>query len=253
VNLRAAAAALDVHYQTAYGWVRDGILPARMLGGAYEIEPEAVAALLAQRNAPRPPAPPPVHVRDWDAQAERLYLLLRAGDELGARARLERLESIDTVTICDCLLSPALRRIGEAWAAGEISVAEEHRAAAICERLLAARAGHRPGRPRGVAVVAAPPREGHGLPSVMAAAALRDDCWRVNHLGVGVPPDDLVTLALAVRADLAVLPVTLPTAAAAGERLAIRLRGEGVPTLVGRPGAALQELVETARTVTGHR
>ena len=249
MDLRQAAAALDVHYQTAYGWVRDGTLPARMLGGIYDIEPDAVAALRAERSTPRPPAPP-VHVQDWNAQAERRYRLLREGDELGARARLERLDGIDTVTVCDCMISPAMRRIGDAWAAGEISVAEEHRAAAICERLLARRTGHRPGRPRGVAVVATPPREGHGLPAVMAAAVLRDDHWRVNHLGVGVPTDDLVTLAHAVRADLAVLPVTWPEAAPAAKRLAARLRREAVPTLIGRPGATLEELVESARTVT---
>ena len=249
MDLRQAAAELDVHYQTAYGWVRDGTLPARMLGGTYEIEPEAVAALRAERSTPRTRAPS-VHVRDWDAQAERLSRLLLAGDELGARARLDRLDSIDTVTVCDCMISPALRRVGDAWAVGKISVAEEHRAAAICERLLARRTSYRPGRPRGVAVVATPPREGHGLPAVMAAAVLRDDHWRVNHLGVGVPPDDLVALADAVRADLAVLPVTMPEAAPAAERLAARLRGAAVPTLVGRPGATLEELVESARTVT---
>ena len=248
MDLREAAEELGVHYQTAYGWVRDGRLAARKLGRGYEVDRSAVAAVLAERARPRRPGP--VRVRDWGAQVDRLVSHLRAGDELGARAQLQRFDGVDTVTVGDCLIGPALHRIGLAWEAGELSVAEEHRAAAICERLLARRATPQPGRPRGVAVVATPPREAHGLPALMAAAALRADHWRVNHLGVGVPPDDLLLLAAAVRADLAVLPVTMPEAAAAGERLAARLRKERIPTLVGRPGASLQELVESARTVT---
>ena len=253
MDLQGAAGELGVHYQTAYGWVRDGTLPAQKRGGSYEVDPDAVAALRSERERPRTATGRPVRVRDWDPKVDRLYDRLAAGDELGARAVLERLDDVDSVTVCDNLIAPAMRRVGDAWAAGYLSVAEEHRAAAICERLLARRAGNRPGRPRGVAVVATPPREEHGLPAVMAAAALRDDHWRVNHLGVGVPPDDLVALAKAVEADLAVLPVTLPYAAAAGERLAARLRREGIPTLVGRPRATLDELIERARTVAPHQ
>jgi excisionase family DNA binding protein len=248
VDLRQAAQELGVHYQTAYGWVRDGTLSARKLTRSYEVDRGAVDALLADRARPRRRGP--TRVRDWGAQVESLVSLLRAGDELGARAQLQRLDGVDSVTVGDCLIGPALHRIGLAWEAGELSVAEEHRAAAICERLLARRVAAQPGRPRGVAVVATPPREGHGLPALMAAAALRADHWRVNHLGVGVPPDDLVLLAAAVRADVAVLPVTMPDAAPAAERLAARLRKERIPTLVGRPGATLDELVESARAVT---
>ena len=73
----------------------------------------------------------------------------------------------------------------EKWARGEVSIAVEHRAAAICERLIAVRAHQPQGRPRGIAVVSPPPGERHGLPSLMAAACLRDDRWLVHHLAQG--------------------------------------------------------------------
>jgi excisionase family DNA binding protein len=37
MDLREAAGALGVHYQTAYGWVRQGVLPARKVGRGYEV------------------------------------------------------------------------------------------------------------------------------------------------------------------------------------------------------------------------
>jgi hypothetical protein len=37
--------------------------------------------------------------------------------------------------LCERIIAPALRRVGEDWAAGTVTVAAEHRASAICERL----------------------------------------------------------------------------------------------------------------------
>src|SRR5438128_1443270 len=81
----------------------------------------------------------------------------------------------------ELVVAPALRRIGDDWAAGKVSIAQEHRASAICERLIALHAGQPGGRPRGRAVVATPPGERHGLPALMAAACLREDRWLVHH------------------------------------------------------------------------
>ena len=70
---------------------------------------------------------------------------------------------------------------------------------------------------------------------------------------LAVPSTDLLVMADALRADLTVLSVTTSERAAAAGRLAGRLRSTGVPTLVGRPGATVAELVESARSVTAHR
>ena len=81
---------LGVHYQTAYAWVREGVLPARKVGRGYEISAADARALAARRRQGAQPATP-IHVRDWAAQSLRLYEALAAGDETLARQRLSQL------------------------------------------------------------------------------------------------------------------------------------------------------------------
>ena len=153
MQLREAAETLGVHYQTAYGWVREGVLPARKVGRGYEVSDEDVRALRARRDLGREPARE-VRVRDWPAQASRLYEAIAGGEETQARAGLERLAgSVPLADLCQRVIGPALRRVGDDWAAGRVSIAQEHRASAICERLIAVHARQPAGRPRGIAVV----------------------------------------------------------------------------------------------------
>ena len=49
MQLRDAAEMLGVHYQTAYAWVREGVLPARKTGRGYEVSEGDVSALAARR------------------------------------------------------------------------------------------------------------------------------------------------------------------------------------------------------------
>src|SRR6185437_6228320 len=90
MQLSDAADTLGVHYQTAYGWVRQGTLPARKTPRGYELSESDVRALAARRAAGREPRRT-VRVRDWAAQADRLYAALVAGDETRARHDLARL------------------------------------------------------------------------------------------------------------------------------------------------------------------
>src|SRR5258706_5529876 len=127
--LRGAADTLGVHYQTAYGWVRQGLLPARKIGRGYQIRDEDVAAFAARRRLGQQPART-IHVRDWTAQAGRLYAALADGEETLARQRLERLAGGGTLSDpCDHLIAPALRHIPADWAAGRVSPPQEHPAA----------------------------------------------------------------------------------------------------------------------------
>ncbi|MGI9008209.1 MAG: B12-binding domain-containing protein [Streptosporangiaceae bacterium] len=246
MRLNEAADQLGVHYQTAYGWVRSGQLPARKIRRGYEVSEADVRALAEQRAAGRAPAAH-IKVRDWAAQADRLYDAIVDGQETQARRATERLAGHISITdLCDRVIAPALRKIGDGWQAGLISIAREHRATAICERLIAMHATAPAGRPRGVAVVATPPGERHGLPALMAAACLRENRWQVHHLAADLPAAEISALAAQVGADLVVLSTTGHDSAEVARQVADRVHAAApaATVLIGHPGQTLGSLAD---------
>ncbi len=249
MQLRDAAEALGVHYQTAYGWVRQGTLAARKTPRGYEVSDGDVRELAARRAAGAEPRRE-IQVRDWAAQADQLYEALVTGDELKARHHFGRLaDGAGAIELCDLVLAPALRRVGAEWAAGGLSIAQEHRATAMCERLVGARVQQPRGRPRGVAVTATPPGERHGLPALMAAACLREDHWKVHHLAADLPVAEVIGLTESTGASLVVLSSATPAAARLARQAAVQIGQQlpGVRVLAGRPGDTLTRLRELAR------
>lgn len=243
MQLQEAADALGVHYQTAYAWVREGRLPARKHGRGYEIGDEDVRALAAARNQGSEPRRE-LRVRDWPAQADGLYEAIVGGDETYVRRWFARLaDGVPVVDLCERVIAPALRRIGDDWASGHVSIAQEHRATAICERLIAAHANQPTGRPRGTAIATTPPGERHGLPALMAAACLREDRWIVHHLGADIPVAETLGLAREEHANLVVFSCTTAPAEPQSGGLG------GPAILIGRPGDPLTRLVELARAI----
>ncbi len=248
MNLHDVAAYLGVHYQTVYRWVRDGSLVAtKHPSSGYEVLEDDLTRFADARTAGT--APPRLQVRDWEHQIERLLSAFVVGDEGGARTIVERLTegSVSVLELCERLLAPCMAKIGEQWHRGEISVAVEHRATAICERLLARISTHPSGRPRGTAVIASPLGDLHAMPSTMAALVLREDRWRIHHLGANVPHADVVELVEDVDADLVVISLTSSDAEANAVELLRQLTKNGRRILIGRPGDALSSLVELAR------
>lgn len=244
MRLQEAADMLGVHYQTAYGWVRGGRLQARLVAGGYDIAESDLRAFSAERQAGRKPART-IQVRDWSSQARKLYQAIVDGRETAVRRALERLAGHVTMTdLCDRVIAPALRRVGEEWQLGRVSIAQEHRATAICERLVAAYSAQPAGRPRGTVLVTTPQGERHAMPALMAAACLRENHWNVHHLGSDLPAREVSALAAAVGADL----VVLSTATAAGASQAaqanqlLRDTDPGIVVLIGHAGDTLDDL-----------
>lgn len=254
VDLADAALRLGVHYQTAYRWVREGRLPAVRVRGRYRLATADVDAFARARDEPRDLGPERGR-RSWGRLAKRFLDALRAGDERTAAEVVQRLHAQrePLVEVLDRVVVPGLRRVGEAWAEGSMTVADEHRASEIVERVLATVDRRRPGRPRGTAVVAAPVGEHHGLPVAMAAAVLRADGWSVEHLGRDVPLDDLADFCARHRPDLVVLTATLPASRTAALAARDRLAGAGHAVLVGGAGRSLGDLVSLAREARDER
>ncbi|HTX85491.1 MAG TPA: B12-binding domain-containing protein [Streptosporangiaceae bacterium] len=185
------------------------------------------------------------------AAADQFYEAIVAGEAELANTRLEAIAAdVPFIEICERVVAPALRRIGDEWAEDDVSIAVEHRASAICERLVAPLAARQPrGRPRGLAVTATPPGERHGLPSLMAQGTLREDHWLVQHLATDLPEGEVGRLAGDVAARLVVLSAVTEEGAQRGAEEAARLAQANPSLLVlsGRPGESLYDLRELTR------
>ncbi len=127
---------------------------------------------------------------------------LLAGDEAGAWGVVETATAAgaDPAEVLTSLVAPALERIGAQWAAGELSVADEHRATAVAHRLVA-RLGPsfvRPGRRRGTVVLGSVAGDRHALPTAMLGDLLRGERFEVVDLGPDTPAESFVATAVAV-------------------------------------------------------
>ncbi|MEM8618702.1 MAG: B12-binding domain-containing protein [Actinomycetota bacterium] len=249
IDLQAAADRIGVHYQTAYRWVRSGKLPAHLIDGSYRIDPTDLDALEARRRTPsarRPPSGDRLR-----RQSQRLYDALVAGDETSVRRITSRLldEGTPIVDLIQDVIVPPLRDIGAAWHSGQLSIWVEHRASAIVERVLGEVAPNPRGRRRGRAVVAAVSGDLHSLPTTMAAVALRDDNWHVDHFGADMPQEELLDYCASNVVDVVVLSSTNPDTASLAESTAVELGARGTAAIVGAPGSTLLRLRAEAREI----
>jgi excisionase family DNA binding protein len=217
LSLQEAADELGVHYMTAYRYVRTGRLPAVKDGAQWWVRP----AELSRFAAAQAKAPPRRRGGRRTDYASRLVEPLVHGDELGAwtivQGALASGIGLDELYLT--VLGPAMREIGDRWAAGRVSVAMEHSATAVMHRLIG-RLGpgmRRRGRTKGTVVVGAPAGDMHALPVALFADLLRAQGISVIDLGANVPPTSFVE---EVRAADRLLGVAITVSS--GDRHAVR-------------------------------
>ncbi|WP_409057621.1 B12-binding domain-containing protein [Streptomyces sp. SYP-A7185] len=138
------------------------------------------------------------------------------------------------------LIAPSQERVGLAWAANEITVAQEHAATAINERCIAAVADATApalaGPFVGRVLVACVDGEWHALPARLVSEVLRLRGWRVDYLGAQVPTEHLVEHVRRTRAQAVLLSSSIPTLLPGAHNAITSCQGVGVPVLAG--GAA---------------
>jgi methanogenic corrinoid protein MtbC1 len=191
-----------------------------------------------------PTAQPPTAVRHRpglsDPQTGARYLeLLADGDEYGAVELATGLldDGVPPQRIMLDLIATAQAQIGELWARNEWSVAREHAATAISERVVAAVAARTDVRPcRGRITVACVDGEWHALPVRILAEVLRLDGWRVDFLGANVPGAHLVTHLHQTGPDAVALSCMLPTRLPRAHAAITACRSAGVPVIAGGRG-----------------
>jgi excisionase family DNA binding protein len=238
ISLQEAASRLGVHYMTAYRYVRTGRLPARRDGAQWFVDPHDLDQMQRQD-----------HVQPGGRRPKRdrtaiLTARMTAGDEAGAWRVIDdaMASGMDPAGVYLDLLVPVLRSVGAGWAAGTVTVAEEHRASVVALRIIG-RLGPqfaRRGRKRGMVIIGAPAGDQHSLPGAIVADLLRGDGFEVIDLGANTPNSSFAeTTRDAPRLVAVVIGVTAPGCDSAVQSTvqALRRSGSTVPILIG--GAAI--------------
>jgi DNA-binding transcriptional MerR regulator/methylmalonyl-CoA mutase cobalamin-binding subunit len=130
---------------------------------------------------------------------------LRAHDTAGVRRQLHQaLLALGLEAFVVDHVAPLNGAVGDAWQHGDLTVAQEHVYTEALQLVLRQAIGSipepAPGAPR--ALLATLPQEGHGLGLLMAEALLSLHGCRCVSLGVRVPLDGIVAVAVQTRADL---------------------------------------------------
>ena len=167
---------------------------------------------------------------------------VRAFDGVGLEWQLRRaLAELGLVNFIAAIGAPLLRRVGDEWHAGRITVAQEHLATSTVRRVIigAMGMGTAPADAPGM-VVATLAGERHEVGALFAAAVALAHGWAVTYLGADLPAPDIIDAALAVSARVVALSVVAP-----GDRRQLvadldTIRGRlpaGVDVVVGGSGA----------------
>jgi DNA-binding transcriptional MerR regulator len=151
---------------------------------------EAAALAARPQGAPAEPAASPAQGR------LELGAAMASFDEPQAHAILDRLLAAATLdtTLSDVVL-PYLHDLGDRWARGDASIAEEHFASSLLRGRLLGLArgwGHGLGAP---VVLACAPGEQHDLGLIAFGLALRARGWRIAFLGADTPAESVAEAA----------------------------------------------------------
>jgi len=156
-------------------------------------------------------------------------------DDVGANAVLDRLlADWGVATVISDVIVPYLVDLGERWAEGSATIAEEHFATSLIRgRLLGLARGWDGGSgPR--ALLACPSGELHDLGLICFGIALRGHGWRITYLGADTPQSTLIEAAVQLAPSLIVLAATKSSRLRA---LARDARTAAVPIAVAGRGA----------------
>ncbi len=158
-------------------------------------------------------------LRSASRLARRYLDAVRAADASGAYriASGALAQGMTVPELYQRVIAPAMHEIGELWAKGALTVADEHMATALTHRVLAAlrspirvEASAEEQDPKRRALLATVEGEQHALGLRMAADVLEDAGFHTIYLGADVPTDALLQAVGSLAPDLLVLSATMP-------------------------------------------
>jgi len=172
--------------------------------------PDARGSYQASAPDPSGATTSPADLGHLEAIRTELYGALLGFDGARAHQLLDALFAQFTLNaILRDVLLPCLRQIGEGWAGGEVTIAEEHFAShLIRDRLLGLARDWDQGRgPR--ALLSCPSDERHDIALICFGLVLSRNGWRITFLGPDTPIAALSETAAALSPELIVLTATV--------------------------------------------
>ena len=208
----------------------------------------AEAARAAMEEAP---APENVATRNLADSAADLQRALERYDEQAANSIVDSaLSNLSTETALGEVVMPVLREVGERWAAGELTIAQEHFATNVLRgRLLGLARGWGHGNGP-IALLACTSGERHDLPLMLFGISLRAAGWRIVFLGADIPASTIEQAAESIAPAAVVIAATLPEPllavetelAALAARVPVAIGGRAADAILAeRVGAILLE------------
>ncbi len=167
--------------------------------------------------------------------ADRLWTAVRAGDEYAAvDVVTDALAAgLDPESVLLDVIGAVQHKVGIEWAANRMSVAEEHAATAINDRVIAVLPARRPAAGRGRITVACVDQEWHALPARLVSETLRLRGWQVDYLGAQVPTAHLIGHVHRTGPDAVCLSGSLPTRLPLAHSAITAVQAAGTPVMAG--------------------
>jgi methanogenic corrinoid protein MtbC1 len=180
-------------------------------------------------------------VADYPLIREQLWGAILDRDEYAAAATL--FTALDAGAPAEDVLleviAPVQYKVGTEWAANRITVAQEHAATAINDRVIAALAHHPASRTTptaGRVTVACVDGEWHALPARLLAEVLRLRGWQVDFLGAQVPTPHLIAHLHQHDCDAVALSCSIPTRLPVAHAAITACQAAGVAVIAGGAG-----------------
>lgn len=181
----------------------------RNIGLIAGMSTEALSLLAAEDAAARPAVPEvsgTPRANDILAAAFAHAKALDAGPLANELRRAAT--SLGVGTFIDAIAGPMMRRVGDEWHAGSLTIAQEHLATSVLHDLLVEMmrsVASPPGAPR--MLVATPAGEHHVIGAAIVGASAAADGWNVVYLGADLPAADIVDAAVASGASVVALSI----------------------------------------------
>lgn len=206
------------------------------------LDADELTRLVAEDEAERPAPAPSGAVGSHEQSIDDALARTRALDGKGLdRALRLGMARHGLPVFLDELVPDLMRRIGDEWAAGRLTVAHEHLASEAVLAIISEAMRAVPevsSAPR--LLVATPAGERHAVGAALAGASGVLAGWGVAYLGVDVPAADIVAAAATTEAQAVAMSLVYAENPGDAERELRAVRAQlpaGIPLIVGGAGA----------------